>query len=99
MATIGAFTQTDDGYRGAVRTPVLNVKVRFVPADKDSDKAPDFRIFSATTEFGAAWKRTSQAGRDYLSVKLDDPTFPAPIHANLVEGEAEGEHILVWSRS
>jgi uncharacterized protein (DUF736 family) len=29
-------------------------------------------------------------------VKLDDPSFPAPIYANLVE--VEGGHALVWSR-
>ncbi|WP_291832907.1 DUF736 domain-containing protein [Brevundimonas sp.] len=48
------------------------------------------------TEFGAAWKKTSQQNRDYLSVKLDDPSFPAPIYASLVE--IEGGHSLIWSR-
>jgi hypothetical protein len=33
-----------------------------------------FRV-SRTFEFGAAWKKTSQNGRDYLSVRLDDPSF------------------------
>jgi len=39
-------------------------------------------------ELGAAWEKVSNEGRDYLSVKLDDPSFPAPIHATLVEGKA-----------
>jgi uncharacterized protein (DUF736 family) len=38
------------------------------------------------------------AGRDYLSVKLDDPSLPAPIYASLVEAEDEGEFTLIWSR-
>jgi uncharacterized protein (DUF736 family) len=39
----------------------------------------------------------SAPGRDYLSVKLDDPSFTAPIYANLVEdGDA---FTLIWSRS
>ena len=99
MATIGTFTKTEDGaYAGAIKTLTLNVKAaQFRPADKDNDKAPDFRIFSGQTEFGAAWKKTSRENRDYLSVKLDDPSFPAPIYANLVDAE-EG-YSLVWSRS
>src|SRR5262249_38598831 len=47
-------------------------------------------------EIGAAWKRTSKENTVYHSVKLDDPSLPAPIYANLVE--AEGHYALVWSR-
>jgi len=37
-------------------------------------------------ELGAAWqKRSSESDRDYLSVKLDAPSFPAPIYATLAE--------------
>lgn len=49
-------------------------------------------------EFGAAWKKTSREGRDYLSVKLDDPSFPAPIYASLVKADTAGEYALIWSR-
>jgi hypothetical protein len=36
--------------------------------------------------------RFSESDRDYLSVKLDDPSFPAPIYATLseIEGEDHG---------
>jgi uncharacterized protein (DUF736 family) len=30
------------------------VKAKIVPADRTSDKAPDYRIFAGTIEFGAA---------------------------------------------
>ena len=50
------------------------------------------------TEFGAAWKKTSGAGREYLSVKLDDPSFPAPIFASLVAVEGGDGYVLIWSR-
>ena len=58
MATIGAFhKQADGSYSGAIKTLTLNVKqAQFRAADKDNEKAPDFRIFSGQTEFGAAWK-------------------------------------------
>ena len=99
MATIGTFTKDDAGnYNGAIKTLTLDVKTATLrQVERDSDKAPDFRIFAGGTEFGAAWKRTSREDRDYLSVKLDDPSFPAPIYANLVDAE-EG-YSLVWSRS
>lgn len=99
MATIGTFTRSTSGFSGSVKTLNLNVKtVKLVPAESDNDKGPDFRIFSAATEFGAAWHKKSREGRDYLSVKLDDPSFPAPIYASLVETETENEFALIWSR-
>ena len=99
MATIGSFAKHEDGsISGAIKTLTLNVKTaKFRPAEKDNDKAPDFRIFAGQTEFGAAWKKTSRENRDYLSVKLDDPSFPAPIYASLVDAD-EG-YALIWSRS
>ena len=101
MATIGTFTNTEDGaYAGAIKTLTLNVKAaQFRPADKDNDKAPDFRIFSGQTEFGAAWAKRSNEGRDYLGLKLDDPSFTAPIYANLFDDEEGEGYSLIWSRS
>lgn len=98
MATIGTFTKAQDGsYAGAIKTLTLNVKTAiFKPSEKTNDKAPDFRIFAGQIEFGAAWKKTSRDNNAYLSVKLDDPSFPAPIFASLVEGD-DG-HNLIWSR-
>jgi len=98
MATIGTFTKTENGYTGTVKTLALNVKARISPAEKANDKAPDFRIFAGQTEFGAGWKKKSSEGREYLSVKLDDPSFPAPIYASLVEVEGEEGLSLIWSR-
>jgi uncharacterized protein (DUF736 family) len=99
MATIGSFTKSENGdYAGSVKTLTLNVKARITPVDKANDKAPDFRIYAGRSniDLGAAWRKTSNEGREYLSVKLDDPSFPAPIYASLVEVE-EGLS-LIWSR-
>jgi uncharacterized protein (DUF736 family) len=49
-------------------------------------------------EIGAGWTRPGQEGRpDYLSLKLDDPSLPAPIYANLVQGDGD-DYKLIWSR-
>ncbi len=100
MATIGTFSRTESGFSGSVKTLTLNVKsVKFVPVESDNDKGPNFRVLAGATEFGAAWKKTArETQRDYHSVKLDDPSFPAPIYASLVETETEGEFALIWSR-
>ncbi|WP_432207986.1 DUF736 domain-containing protein [Ancylobacter polymorphus] len=47
---------------------------------------------------GAAWQRATDEGRDYLSVKLDDPSFREPLYATLVEVEGEEGLQLIWSR-
>ncbi|MBP1299946.1 uncharacterized protein (DUF736 family) [Bradyrhizobium elkanii] len=100
MATIGNFTMNGNGFVGTVKTLALGtVKAKIVPAERTSEKAPDYRIFAGTIEFGAGWKKKSQEqNRDYLSVKLDDPSFAAPIYATLVEVEGEEGHSLIWSR-
>jgi uncharacterized protein (DUF736 family) len=87
-------------YAGTVKTLTLNVKARMTPVEKTNDKAPDFRIYAGRgeVEFGAAWRKTSNEGREYLSVKLDDPSFPSPIYASLVEVEGEDGLSLIWSR-
>jgi uncharacterized protein (DUF736 family) len=98
MATIGTFTRSENGFTGAVKTLNLNVKsVKFLPVEGENENGPDFRVLAGTTEFGAAWKKQSDKGNAYLSVKLDDPSFAAPIYASLVETETE-ELALIWSR-
>ncbi|WP_237480291.1 DUF736 domain-containing protein [Lichenibacterium dinghuense] len=103
MATIGTFTRNQDGtFQGSIRTLTLNTKVRFVPTGvAESDKAPDLRAYAGNNgiEFGAAWtKRTKDGARVYHSVKLDDPSFPNPIYASLVETADANTFSLVWSR-
>jgi uncharacterized protein (DUF736 family) len=100
MTTIGTFTQQKDGFTGAVRTLTVNVKVKFVPNDKTKENAPDFRILAGNYEIGAAWKKTAQnSQREYLSVTLDDPSFPGTLYARLVDNEEGGDFVLIWSRS
>ena len=98
MAQIGSFIRGEDGvFAGTIKTLSLNIKARLVPADASSnDKAPDLRVLVGNVEIGAAWRRTSKENTEYHSVKLDDPSFPAPIYANLVKGETD--YALVWSR-
>ena len=56
-------------------------------------------MFVGRAEVGAAWAKRSKEGREYLSVKLDDPSFDAPIYANLFDAEDGQGYSLIWSRS
>ena len=52
----------------------------------------------AIVEFGAAWKRSSARGGDFLSVMLDDPALPASLHAALFLSDRDDSATLVWHR-
>ncbi len=101
MANIGSFKKSGNGeFQGEIVTLSVQAKgVRIVPeTNRASDNAPSHRVFVARVEIGAAWSKRSNEGRDYLSVKLDDPSFNAPIYANLFNDEDGETFSLIWSR-
>ena len=101
MANIGSFKKSGEEFQGAIVTLSVQTKgVRIVPEiNRANDNAPSHRIYVGRAEIGAAWSKRSNEGRDYLSVKLDDPSFNAPIFANLFDDEAGETFTLIWSRS
>ena len=97
MAHIGTFTPYKSGYIGQINTLALDIKVEFIPNTDATPNAPAYRVVSGKAVIGAAWLRVSEALKPYLSVVLDDPSFAAPIYANLVDS-GDGKHALIWSR-
>ncbi|MER9333943.1 DUF736 domain-containing protein [Mesorhizobium sp. M0293] len=101
MATIGTFKKTTaNEFIGEIVTLSVQAKnVRIAPDTRATgENAPSHRVLVGRAEIGAAWSKTSNEGRDYLGLKLDDPSFNAPIYANLFDDE-EGEGFsLIWSR-
>ncbi len=97
MATIGTFTQDGESFTGTINTLVLKAKATLQPVEKTNDQMPDFRVYANGTEIGAGWQKPGKGDRPYLSVKLDDPSFPQPIYCRLIELES-GRHQLLWSR-
>ncbi|GAN61709.1 hypothetical protein ACI01nite_25460 [Acetobacter cibinongensis] len=96
---IGSFKKVGEGYEGEIVTLTQKIRgVRFVPeANRARDNVPNFRVQIGKLEAGAAWIKHTTDWREYLSVKLDDPTLPGPIFASLFEEEG-GAYNLVWSR-
>lgn len=105
MATIGFVQKQDDGsFTGSLTTLALKAKIRIVPVGrKTSDNGPDYRVITSDgVDIGAAWIRTGrESQRDYVSLKIDDPTLAQAIYANL--GRAAGQdddsvYALIWNR-
>ena len=100
MATIGTFKKSGNEFVGEIVTLSVQAKnVRIIPeASPASDNAPTHRVFVGRAEIGAAWSKKSNEGRDYLGLKLDDPSFTTPIYANLFTDEDGEGYSLIWSR-
>ncbi|NPD15060.1 DUF736 domain-containing protein [Xinfangfangia sp. D13-10-4-6] len=100
MANIGTFRKTGNEYTGEIVTLSLQTRnVRLVPETRATgDNAPSHRVYVGRAEIGAAWDKVSNDGRPYLGLKLDDPSFNAPIYASLFDDEGGETHSLVWTR-
>ncbi|NGX94725.1 MAG: DUF736 domain-containing protein [Candidatus Afipia apatlaquensis] len=101
MANIGTFTKNEAGaFIGEIVTLSFQAKnVRLIPeTNRANENAPSHRAYVGRAEIGAAWPKRSAEQRDYLSVKLDDPSFNAPIYANLFNDEEGDSYTLIWSR-
>ena len=98
MSIIGIFTKSETGFTGTIRTATLNFKARLAEVERDNENAPDFRVYTGPAEIGAGWKKTAENGRDYVSLKLDDPSFINPIYASLFQVDDTDTYNLLWSR-
>jgi uncharacterized protein (DUF736 family) len=100
MANIGSFKKVGSDFQGEIVTLSVQAKgVRIVAeTNRSNDNAPSHRVYVGRAEIGAAWSKRSEEGRDYLSLKLDDPSFNAPIYANLFDDEDGDGYTLIWSR-
>ena len=92
-----------DTYAGDIATLTLQrSQVLMRPNNKSSDKEPDYRItqerLDGTVEFGAAWKRRGEGGREFLSIMLDDPSLPSPLNAVMFTTDNGEGTRLVWQR-
>ena len=101
MANIGSFKKVGSDFQGEIVTLSVQAKGVRIAAEnnRSNDNAPSHRVYVGRAEIGAAWSKRSEEGRDYLSLKLDDPSFNAPIYANLFDDEDAETFTLIWSRS
>jgi uncharacterized protein (DUF736 family) len=99
MAKIGTFKKGSNGsIKGRMSTLALDVELEIVPVEKASENAPSYRVYSRGSELGAGWPQTSETGTDYISLKLDDLSFSAPVYVSLFPAEGKDEYSLLWQR-
>jgi uncharacterized protein (DUF736 family) len=102
MSTIGTFTPASNGgWSGSIRTLTIDAKVRFVPNDnRENENAPAFRVLVGQSRIGDAWEARSSGEnpKDYLRVRIDDPSLYEPINAALFPSEDGNAAQLVWNR-
>ncbi len=102
---IGTFSydKATDSFKGDILTLSFQFNaVDITPTGKSGTKEPDYRVTARTAnghvELGAAWKRTSDKGLEFISVSLDAPLLTAPLNAALFTAEDGMEAALVWAR-
>lgn len=102
---IGTFSydKKANSFKGDILTLSFQFSaVDITPTVKNSDKEPDYRVTARTAtghvELGAAWKRTSEKGLEFISVSLDAPLLSAPLNAALFAAEGGKAASLVWNR-
>ena len=104
--TLGAFTTQKDGsFTGVLKTLNANANLTIVPVTKNSENAPDYRVYAGNGsryEVGAGWSQVAKSsGETYLNLKIGAPEFgPAWVRARLVKLETPTEdgatHLALW---
>jgi uncharacterized protein (DUF736 family) len=101
VAKIGNFNKNPDGsFDGEIVTLSVQAKnVRIVPeASRLGGSTPSYRIMVGLAEIGLGSAKADESGRTHIALKLDDPSFAAPIYANLSEDAESEKFVLIWSR-
>lgn len=104
--TLGAFTKLADGsFTGVLKTLNVTASLTVVPVTKQSEQAPDYRVYAGNGqryEVGAGWSQVAKSsGETYLNLKIAAPEFgPNWVRARLVKLETAMEdgatHLALW---
>lgn len=104
--TLGSFTKLDDdSFVGTLKTLNVTANLTVLPVDRQSDNAPDHRVYAGNGqryEVGAGWSQVAKSsGETYLNLKIGAPEFgPNWVRARLVKLERPGSdgitHIALW---
>ena len=103
--TLGNFKLENNGsFQGTFKTLTVAATLTIVPNTKNSDNAPDYRVYSGyKSEIGAGWNRVAKnSGETYVNLKIAVPEFgPRYIHMSLVKMAQEDDlgctHRLIWN--
>ena len=104
MALIGTFVPTSNGFTGRIKTFLLDADLTLSALREPvGENPPDFLITLGKQGdgpfVGAARKRRTEKGTDFISLRIDDPSFSGPIFAGLFPSEKSPTlYNLYWTR-
>lgn len=115
MAVIGQLKETRrDGvleYEGHISTLSTQLYIRLVENPyRSGENSPEFIVMAKSStgkeiEVGSAWKNISapkiigDEGKEYLSIKIDDPSMPSALNVSAFSSRDNPEiWNIVWSR-
>jgi uncharacterized protein (DUF736 family) len=108
VADIGVLKEDGDGFSGRIRTLRFNLRVELHPnEDRRGDGSPDFVVYAREGDdlvaIGGAWKKTVESqgpnrGNKFLSLTLDDPSFPSALNCAAFPGGEGLPWSVVWNR-
>lgn len=94
--------------QGDIVTLALSVRLILYPnREKRSERDPDYLAFTVNLDgqearIGAAWLKRVQAkgreGEEFLSITLDDPSFPARLNIAAFKSKEPGTWTVDWRR-
>ena len=101
MTIIGRFTKNDADYVGAIATLTVRAEDVRIVADinRTNPTSPSHRVYAGMAEIGVGWPKWDKTGREFLNLKVDDPSFPGPIYPTLVQSTDNRTFVLLWSRA
>ncbi|RIV79896.1 DUF736 family protein [Aurantiacibacter xanthus] len=102
MSVLGTFKPSKTGgWEGNLRTLGINEPLRLVPNDDhSSDNAQAFHVMFGPQRIGDAWEAYTrdERQRDYLRLRIDDPSFARPMIAALFPDDDGKSAQLMWRR-
>jgi uncharacterized protein (DUF736 family) len=110
MTTIGQLTEyqynNERCFTGYISTLDIDVQLRLKPTGNTSPDAPAYEVFALGNKqqeikIGAAWlkqpNKPDSKISEFLSLTLDDPSFPHPLNVAAFPKE-KGEWEISWRR-
>ena len=91
-------------WRGKVTTLHIDMPIKLVAAERRTENAPAFDVFSQTksgsaVKVGVAFeKRMKDSNEAFYSITIDDPSMEAPLYVTAFPSKEDGKFDIVWQR-
>lgn len=95
---IGKFVRQGEGFIGSIITLSVQARDVRIEPSHEGEGARAYTVLIAGANVGSAAARLSSRPDIVLELELDDPTFAAPIAAELVHSGVDECFDLIWRR-